>query len=247
MNPQIIGIDCSTDPKGMGFARGYVLGGGCSMTSAVSGKNHTVNIALVAGWLAEGPPALICMDAPLGWPAPLGPSLEAHTAGARVPTAPNQMFRRETDREVKRRLNKQSLDVGADRIARTAHSALEFLDELRTVSGAELPIAWSQGGPPTAHSVIEVYPAATLIAHGFTASGYKKREQVAVRESMLDQLGSELGLPEYEAPMLASADALDATVCVLAGLDFMAGACQPPVDAALARKEGWIWVRTPRT
>ncbi|WP_187275978.1 DUF429 domain-containing protein [Parahaliea aestuarii] len=245
MTLQIIGIDCSTDPRGMGFARGHLVGGNCQLETAAPGTNHAANVRLVAQWLEDGIPSLICVDAPLGWPVPLGPNLAAHTAGAPVPTVPNQLFRRETDREVKRRLNKQSLDVGADRIARTAHAALGFLDQVQTASGVKLPMAWSPALPLAAAGVIEVYPAATLIAHCFTASGYKKREQVAERQGILGQLATVLGMPEDVAPMLASADALDAAVCVLAGFDFMAGACQSPVDTELARKEGWIWVRTP--
>ena len=39
----------------------------------------------------------------------------------------------------------------------------------------------------------------------------------------------------------ASADALDALVCVLAAADFMRGRAGPPSDLETARQEGWIW------
>jgi hypothetical protein len=40
-------------------------------------------------------------------------------------------------------------------------------------------------------------------------------------------------------------DILDAVLCVLAGVDFLKGEVLFPKDMALARKEGWIWVRDP--
>jgi hypothetical protein len=156
-------------------------------------------------------------------------------------SVPDQLFRRETDRDVKRRINKQSLDVGADRIARTAHASLAFLEALRKATGAPLPLAWSSDSVPR-HSVIEVYPAATLVAHGFKSSGYKKPEQVPERQRILSELGNVLALPRYQESMRNSADALDAAVCVLAGFDFMRGTCPAPADPERARKEGWIWV-----
>jgi len=46
--------------------------------------------------------------------------------------------------------------------------------------------------------------------------------------------------------LLANPDVLDAAVCVLAALDFLAGNSMPPVVGDhLARKEGWIWVKKP--
>jgi hypothetical protein len=39
----------------------------------------------------------------------------------------------------------------------------------------------------------------------------------------------------------ASADAIDALVCVLAAADFMRGRASPPEDRERARQEGWIW------
>jgi hypothetical protein len=46
---------------------------------------------------------------------------------------------------------------------------------------------------------------------------------------------------------LANADALDAIVCVLSGLDFRGGEAYHPKDFGLletAVKEGWIWVKS---
>jgi hypothetical protein len=41
----------------------------------------------------------------------------------------------------------------------------------------------------------------------------------------------------------SSDDALDAAICVLAGLDFLRGEVYKPKDFPLAKEEGWIWVR----
>src|SRR5437016_7332440 len=49
------------------------------------------------------------------------------------------MFRRVTDDVIYERLGKRPLDVGADRIARTAHAALRFLEELRGFLGSTSP------------------------------------------------------------------------------------------------------------
>jgi hypothetical protein len=38
----------------------------------------------------------------------------------------------------------------------------------------------------------------------------------------------------------ASADAIDALVCVLAAADFMRGCARPPEDRESTRQEGWI-------
>jgi hypothetical protein len=43
---------------------------------------------------------------------------------------------------IKEKIGKQSLDVGADRIARTAYSALELLDRLRQMLGHDIKLAW---------------------------------------------------------------------------------------------------------
>lgn len=43
--------------------------------------------------------------------------------------------------------------------------------------------------------------------------------------------------------LLSDDNALDSAICVLAGQDFLLGHCADPTDPALAKKEGWIWVR----
>jgi len=153
----------------------------------------------------------------------------------------HSMFRRQTDKRVRALVNITPLDVGADRIARTAHTALNLLGQLRAVLGLPIPLAWS----PDANGVhaIEVYPAATLKSHGWRHKGYKKRTQVSERNEIVNALeNSGVTLNTFRPTLEASADALDAVVCLVAARDFIEGSAEPPENAELAAREGWIWV-----
>jgi hypothetical protein len=50
-------------------------------------------------------------------------------------------------------------------------------------------------------------------------------------------------LPADHTRLIASADVLDAAVCLLAAADFLAGNAIPPSNEFMARREGWIWIR----
>jgi hypothetical protein len=149
------------------------------------------------------------------------------------------MFRRETDRFIQRTLGKTPLDVGADRIARTAHAALRLLGDIRTQLGIAIPLAWS--APPVGVAAIEVYPAATLLAHGFRATGYKRPSQTAARQEILAALAGTVEMKTEVSLAERSADALDAVVCLLAAQDFLEDRAIGPKDQPLAELEGWIW------
>ena len=155
------------------------------------------------------------------------------------------MFRRGTDRFVQKAARKTPLDVGADRIARTAHAALKFLGELRRILNSRVPLAWSPRKLPDV-SAIEVYPAATLFARGIRSVGYKKPQNVAVRKEIIEALRAHLSLPTDVATLEGNADALDAVVCLLAAKDFLETRAMPPPDRGSAVREGWIWVSTPQ-
>lgn len=236
----VVGIDCATDPRNVGLALGRSNGAAATLLDVRLGSAAAPPSAVVAEWIGDGP-ALLALDAPLGWPAPLGHALATHRAGAPLLDEAHTLFRRETDRAVRVRLGKQSLDVGADRIARTAHAALALLEAVGQVLGRSVPLSWTPDEPGV--RAIEVYPAATLRSHGIDAAGYKKAGNGAVRDRLVDVLGAHLTI---EAPrdMLAATDhALDAALCVLAGHDFLTGAALPPENCDLARTEGWIWIR----
>jgi len=248
----IIGIDCAVSPRRTGLALGVFEKGRARVEQFVLGETQDSVIRTVDNWMArdparapEGSPhPLIVLDAPLGWPTALARVLPAHQAGAPVDTEANKMFRRLTDRVTKRETGKLPLDVGADRIARTARAALELLQDLRQRTGLEIPLAWKPG-PLDEASAIEVYPAATLKVYGITNARYKRKREVEVRREMLEPLRELVDLPDDERLMLTNSDALDAVVCVLAGADFLRGDVIVPTDLDVARKEGWIWVRSP--
>ena len=194
-------------------------------------------------------PTLIALDAPLGWPRALAEVLPTHFAGRAPRFTANEMFRRRTDDVVKEKLNKQPLDVGADKIARATHAALRFLDLLRETTGLAVPLAWSPGDA-TGVSAIEVYPAATLIAYGLLPSrSYKESTTQSKNErcELVDELADivELGAAA-RSEMVARHDLLDAVVCVVAGVDFAEGSVVAPTSEVLeqAMREGWIWFRT---
>lgn len=163
-----------------------------------------------------------------------------HWAGSPLTAPPNEMFQRRTDQFVHQTLGKRPLDVGADRIARTAHAALRLLQQVRIELGRPLPLAWDA----TTEGAIEVYPAATLISRGWSTKDYKKTGELGLsaRTSIVEKLQTEL-LIELPQPCRESDDELDAVICTLAGRDFLRGRCHEPHDLPLAQKEGWIWVR----
>jgi predicted nuclease with RNAse H fold len=140
----------------------------------------------------------------------------------------NQLFRRITDIEIKERLDKQPLDVGANLIARTAVAALEMLDQIRRTTKRNIPLAWAPREIERWRA-IEVYPAATRIAHGAPDVG----GSLEGLEKLLDRMAV---LPAF----MQSKDAVDAIVCSLAAADFLRGRAVPPVDHDTALIEGWI-------
>jgi hypothetical protein len=162
-------------------------------------------------------------------------------AGAALAGEPNRLFRRATDRFVHRTVGKLPLDVGADRIARTAQCTLALLTALRAQLELPIPLAWAL--PVSGAMAVEVYPAGTLLALDLSPRGYKGPEKTEVRRQLVGALSEHLILPSDPTPLWANDDVLDAAIAVLAGADFLRGRCYQPADMTLARKEGWIWVR----
>ncbi len=242
-NYTLIGIDCAVQSSNIGIAIGRVVDGVPVVERLYAGDKDPA--AIIAEAISA--PALLAFDSPLGWPGDLGTTLAAHRAGDPVSVEPNTLFRRETDRFVKQAIGKQSLDVGADRIARTAHAALKLLSELRERTGLSIDVALSQREAPDV-VCFEVYPAATLKAHAIDARGYKgkKPENLDARRKLIDALQTRLSIDDSVVDSaITTDDALDAAICCLSAADFLAGACFEPDDAARAAKEGWIWVRRP--
>jgi len=236
----IIGVDCATDPKNVGLTRGIWKNEKLRITDITNGQIRSPE-DMVSEWIFESKRCLLALDAPLGWPQDFGHTLSDHFAGMPVQKEANLFFRRETDRFVKRTFGKVPLDVGADRIARTALSALQLLGKLSENTGIDIPLAWNTDFAGIA--AIEVYPAGTLKASQIQSSAYKRSNQAEARQKILAWLDNEAELPVDLSLPLKDADALDAMLCTLAGADFLAGKAYLPTDLALARKEGWSWVR----
>lgn len=241
----IVGIDWATDPKRVGLARADLRDGRIEVVEAVRGDHGGAHPReIVSRWVAKRP-ALLAIDAPLGWPSALGGTLRDHKAGTPIAEPADLLFRRETDRVVQREIGRLPLEVGADRIARTARSALTFLDRVGAVAGANVALGWDPGElAPLA--AIEVYPAGTLVARGLQASGYKTPSAREHRAALLDALRADIAIEGGAGLAERDADVLDAIVCVLAARDFLAGDVILPEDRALAEREGWIWVAARR-
>lgn len=264
MNDEIvlIGIDCATKPNKVGVARalfrekdgGIILTDAWRGNAAPEGGNWE---AVVEGWVGAAANVLIALDAPLGWPKEMGDVLASHKAGASLgDCSANDMFKRATDRRIEQDIKKivkrkerpatlqplVPLEVGANLIARTAHSALGSLSRLGEVS-----LAW-EPGQAQGRRAIEVYPAATLSAYGLPCDKYKKVDQPnrsCVVEWVLDRV--DFGGPKSQQTRRAVSGGdheLDAVICLLAAADFLSRRVVPPQEheRTLAEKEGWIWV-----
>jgi hypothetical protein len=244
----VIGIDCATEPTRIGLARAVRAGATWRLVDVTVGSRDLNPAATVAGWLADAPRALLALDAPLGWPRALGVSLIGHDAGDPLPYDADALFSRDTDRHVHARYGKKPLEVGAGWIARTAVAALALLGDVRARSDLPLPLLRDPSDARAA-AALEVYPAATLRAHDAPADSYKKDPSGPGRAAVQELLARTMELPEGFDAATHTADAIDAALCVLAGIDVASGrAIAPTVDQAdAARREGWIWVARPRT
>ncbi|MBN2500385.1 MAG: DUF429 domain-containing protein [Anaerolineales bacterium] len=237
----VIGVDCATVDKRIGLAKGKFENSQVAVLEVASGKDQPV-LETILDWLPPNEPALLGLDAPLGWPAALGQQLAGHMAGKPIREQPGKLFNRHTDHFIHNKLGKKPLEVGADRIARTALAALKLIEGLRHRSGNEIIVGWNPAEIVNT-AVIEVYPAATLIAYNAIVPGYKKPAATTERQKVLTSLKQHMEIKTAPDLMLASPDVLDAAICVLAGADYLKGQCYPPDDLTLAQKEGWIWVK----
>ena len=214
----LVGIDCATKPRDVGIAL-------AEMGDPVQVREVYAEIrnpwGRVAEWVSSfaGQDVLVAFDAPLGWPIGLSEALHEHLAGDPVCNCPNNMFRRLTDRCIRDRLGKQSLDVGADRIARTAHAALKELEALRERTRNSIPLAWRHDNLGGVHA-IEVYPAATLKSHGIPCGEYKDKnnpDHKRARVKIANRLPRVCLASDCRDRAIDNADGLDAVVWRLGG------------------------------
>jgi len=248
MDIRIIGIDCATVANRVGISIAQWDGEKTTIVDLFLGDPSKALASIVTGSLLkelEHPRILFALDAPLGWPVAFKEGLHNHIAGARFgdgKRAVDSYFRRRTDDYVHNKLKKRPLEVTANLIARTAYHTLEFLEALGPSS-----LLWSADAvPPTPRSVIEVYPAATLISHGGDIEGYKKnREKRAILSDLIADSIS--GVGGFRTQMIDSDHLLDAAACTLAAHDFLKGEALAPSadDLDYAKREGWIWFKQP--
>ena len=241
----IVGLDCATQPRKTGLALATLDGSGLAVHEARTLAPREDAARTIADWLAASPRALLALDAPLGWPAPMGEALAEHRAGGSLAPTPDAMFSRETDHVVWRATGKKPLEVGAGWLARTAHAALSVLARVR--QHVEVEMGWTPGDV-RARQALEVYPASVLISRGLSGAGYKRPSGTAERRAILNGLA--VDLPEsVRQPAIATDHVLDAILCCVAAMDYARGDVLTPeavgVDAATAHREGWIWFRQP--
>jgi predicted RNase H-like nuclease len=239
---KVIGIDCATDVKSTGLSLGSYYDNKIELKETRLGSKSTSVSETIYSWISPNEKVLLAIDAPLGWPANLGQALYNHNAGQVIDIDSNDLFRRETDRFIKRNLGKQPLDVRADRIARTAHSALRIINELGRLVGKSIELSWDNLFLKGI-SAIEVYPAATLGCYGIKSTGYKEKNQQQIRREVISGLRAHMIMLNDVDMLEQNADALDSAVCLLAAKDFIEGNVYYPENISLAKKEGWIWVK----
>lgn len=244
----IIGIDCAAQAKHIGLALGRHEGAHTRIIDVAARQGEAALLARLEAWIRAAPEVLLAIDAPLGWPAALGEQLAGHRAGEALAASAHDLFRRQTDAFIASTLKKQPLDVGANLIARAAHTALRLLEALRQRLDRPIPLAWAW---PAAEAVsaIEVYPGAALTALGLKGVRYKGQRAgqgealIEGRRRIVDCLEGQLQLGDVRPELIASDHVLDAALCVLAGEDFVLGRAMPPPEGVPVCKEGWIWSR----
>ncbi len=242
MEIKVIGIDCATDPKKIGISIGDFTKGHIELIETQIAFDSQSMYKFLCNYIKNHENVLLAIDAPLGWPMNLGLSLVNHNSGYALNVEANDLFRRETDKFIKRKIGKQSLDVGADRIARTAHSALVMLEKLRRMTGKDIRMAWKPSDLKGI-AVIEVYPAATLDCYNITSTGYKDKNKMKIREEILAMLKNYINISKNTDLLLENADALDSAICLLSAKDFIEGNVYYPERLDIAKKESWIWVK----
>ena len=245
----LIGVDCAVDPRRTGLAVGVLYGGDLRFEGTRLATSAEDLVDAIAEWVRShgNHHTVLAFDAPLGWPIGLGAALAEHRAGDSIELDANALARRATDDFIAARIGKRPLDVGADRIARTAHAALALLGQLRDRLHSRIPLAW-QPGLRMGIWAIEVYPAATLLSRGIAIAGCKGKDGAAARKAITAVLRRDPSLSldrDTSQAMIATDHLLDAVTCVIAAADFVRGDVLAPEDIERAGREGWIWVRPP--
>jgi len=252
----VIGIDCAADINVTGNKTGLVFSSIENATLEVleiwnrrEGKSAFDQVNTWINSVDREDRILLAIDTPMGWPDKFGVSLATHMAG-RPLLELSDFPQRTTDIEIRRQLNKTPIDIASNLIARTSFSGLKFIDnlnlelkdkrEFRLVASTDFR-----------NGIIEVYPAATLLANRVDIKSYKRNgiENIQRRKDILADLGENKyninSLKDLSVELVKIEHDFDAFVCCLAAYDFMNNYanCLKPDDKIRAEKEGWIWVK----
>ena len=222
----VVGLDMSTDKKKQGVALGRIVGGRLEIERVGNGR-------ILREVMHDKKSALVAIDSPLGWPVLMRTALCGHQVGEKIAKSRAFIFQRNTDLFVGKRLpGITPFWVGADKIGCTAHAACELLSGRGIRVLLEMKI-------PKGLSAIEVYPSATLCAHG-----WKGKERGEVVEKLATE-ENVVFLGETKQ-CVKTQHHFDACICLLAARDFWEKKCYTPKEANatdVAKVEGWIWVR----
>lgn len=237
---QIVGIDAAVEPRNNGLAVAEYANNSCKVRSLQTGRRGEPIAHQILDLIDSSRPLLVAIDAPLGWPTAFTQALHGHAAGHELDGDPNELFARTTDRFVREKTGLKPLDVGADRIARTAAAALKLIASLRAETKLALPLLQSPNAAVKG-GLIEVYPAATLKQRALPFRQYKKPDATDIRKQISAAVDEELDIQDVISQCVDSDHCLDAILCVLAATDFLAGRCAAPSDDVPFQEEGWIW------
>lgn len=166
-NFRIVGVDCAANPRNIGVAFARREADGITVERITFGRAGGVRwrritevAETISGGIDRHRPALLAIDAPLGWPVAMSRALARHTVGSSTGFVedPRIFFRRLTDRFVHRVTGKKPLDFGSSFIAGTAHAALRLLGQIEGQPRVALDRLPSSATPDAIVS-IEAYPA----------------------------------------------------------------------------------------
>ncbi len=191
---------------------------------------------------------LVGVDAPLGWPMPFVAAVTAQQRFGRWPGTEDRrpLTHRHTDAVVRVNGWGQPMSVSADKLGSVAMRCALLQREWASEWGSAAPRDGSG-------RLVEVYPAAALLAWGIGRRGYKGSGDDArwVRESILAAIAEAthdwLDLAGISEICIASDHSLDSVVSALNAVAAGIGASRAPEsdeerDRALV--EGWIHVPT---
>jgi len=270
---RVIGWDAAVDPRNNALAR-LTVSTDATGEPGTAGGRWTIRVdrirdprtsrhlvETVAEWCTtDAMPVMLCVDAPIGWPEAMGTALVTHRAGEPIEASADALFRRHTDHDIRRRLGKTPLDIGADRIARAALATLRALDDIRTYLRVRGGSRVLQVATTTAEClprdgivpVLESYPAGWFASEGIPTRGYRppaaedrRSELWAAAVAAQERGGRRLALDVPETAITARADDLDAVVAAFNGIDALTGRCPGPHEGlrTAVEREGWIWCK----